>query len=332
MGRVIAAAAYSAGRRVADIAVEESGAWAAKPGHFVWIGIEAPSERDLRQLQAQFGLHELAIEDALHAHQRPKLELYGDSLFLVLRTAQLQGDHVAFGETHIFAGQGFVISIRHGPSASYAPVRTRCESCPRLLRHGEDYVLYAILDFVVDNYVPVIEALESEVAELEDRVLKDRITRGDVERIYQLRRELLLLRRTVAPTIEVCRRLEHLELPFIDDAIRAYFRDVVDHVQRVNESIDALREVLAFSFEAALLLQSARQGDIQRPFAGWAAILAVPTAIAGIYGMNFDFNARAQCPLWLFRSAGCDPGDLPLSLLPVPQGGLGLAMRQRLQL
>jgi magnesium transporter len=142
---------------------------------------------------------------------------------------------------------------------------------------------------VVDNYVPVIEALESEVAELEDRVLKDRITRGDVERIYQLRRELLQLRRTVAPTIEVCRRLEHLELPLIDAAIRAYFRDVVDHVQRVNESIDALREVLAFSFEAALLLQSARQSDIQRRFAGWAAILAVPTAIAGIYGMNFDF-------------------------------------------
>jgi CorA-like Mg2+ transporter protein len=168
-------------------------------------------------------------------------------------------------------------------------VRTRCESCPRLLRHGEDYVLYAIVDFVVDNYVPVIEALESEVAELEDRVLKERISRGDVERIYQLRRELLQLRRTAAPTIEVCRRLEHLELPFIEDAIRAYFRDVVDHVQRVNESIDALREVLAFSFEAALLLQSARQGDIQRRFAGWAAILAVPTAIAGIYGMNFDF-------------------------------------------
>ena len=169
-------------------------------------------------------------------------------------------------------------------------------SCPRLLRHGEDYVLYAILDFVVDNYVPVLEALEGEVAELEDRVLKDRITRGDVERIYQLRRELLPLRRAVTTTMKMCARLEHLELPFIDDAIRALFRDVVDHVQRVNESIDALREVLAFSFEAALLLQSARQGDIQRRFAGWAAILAVPTAIAGIYGMNFEFmpelNAR----------------------------------------
>jgi magnesium transporter len=289
MGQLIAAAAYSGGQRVADISINEGRSWAQKPVHFVWIGFHEPNEAELREIQAQFELHPLAIEDALHAHQRPKLELYGDSLFLVLRTAQLQGDHVAFGETHIFAGQGFVISIRHGPSASYAPVRTRCESCPRLLRHGEDYVLYAILDFVVDNYVPVIEALESEVGELEDRLLKDRITRGDVERIYQLRRELLQLRRTVAPTIEVCRRLEHLELPFIDDATRAYFRDVVDHVQRVNESIDALREVLAFSFEAALLLQSARQGDIQRRFAGWAAILAVPTAIAGIYGMNFDF-------------------------------------------
>jgi magnesium transporter len=290
MGQLIAAAAYSAGRRVADISVEEGRSWAQKSAHFVWIGFHEPDESELRAIQAQFELHPLAVEDALHAHQRPKLELYGDSLFLVLRTAQLQSGHVAFGETHIFAGQGFVISIRHGPSASYAPVRTRCESCPRLLRHGEDYVLYAILDFVVDNYVPVIEALESEVAELEDRVvLKDRINRSDVERIYQLRRELLEVRRTVAPTIEVCRRLEHLELPFIEDSIRPYFRDVVDHVQRVNESIDALREVLAFSFEAALLLQSARQGDIQRRFAGWAAILAVPTAIAGIYGMNFDF-------------------------------------------
>ena len=168
-------------------------------------------------------------------------------------------------------------------------MRARCKSCPRLLRHGEDYVLYAILDFVVDNYLPVVEAMESEVAELEDRVLKDRIARGDVERIYQLRRELLQLRRTVAPTIEVCRRLEHLELPFINDAIRHYFRDVVDHIQRVNESIDVLREVLTFSFEAGLLLQSARQGDVQKRFAGWAAILAVPTAIAGIYGMNFNF-------------------------------------------
>ena len=163
------------------------------------------------------------------------------------------------------------------------------KSCPRLLRHGEDYVLYAILDFVVDNYLPVIEAMESEMAELENRVLKDRITRSDVERIYQRRRDLLQLRRTVAPMMEVCRRLEHLELPIIDDAIRHYFRDVVDHVQRVNDSIDVLREVLTFSFEAGLLLESARQGDIQRRFAGWAAILAVPTAIAGIYGMNFDF-------------------------------------------
>jgi magnesium transporter len=260
MGQLIAAAAYNGGQRVADIAIEEGRSWAQKPDHFVWIGFHEPNEAELREIQAQFGLHPLAIEDALHAHQRPKLELYGDSLFLVLRTAQLQGDHVAFGETHIFAGQGFVISIRHGPSASYAPVRTRCESCPRLLRHGEDYVLYAILDFVVDNYLPAIEAMESEVAELEDRVLKDRITRSDVERIYQLRRELLQLRRTVAPTIEVCRRLEHLELPFIDDAIRHYFRDVVDHVQRVNESIDAQREVLAFSFEAAPLLQIGASG------------------------------------------------------------------------
>jgi CorA-like Mg2+ transporter protein len=161
MGQLIAAAAYSGGRRVADISIEEGRRWSQQPDYFVWIGFHEPTEPELREIQAQFELHPLAIEDALHAHQRPKLELYGDSLFLVLRTAQLQGDHVTFGETHIFAGQGFVISIRHGPSASYAPVRARCESCPRLLRHGEDYVLHAILDFVVDNYLPVVEAAGS---------------------------------------------------------------------------------------------------------------------------------------------------------------------------
>jgi magnesium transporter len=287
MGKVIAAAAYSAGRKVADIGVGESGAWAARPGHFVWIGIEAPSEAELRLLQAQFGLHELAIEDAFHAHQRPKFELYGDTTFLVLRTAFILDGRMQLGETEIFVGSGYVITVRHGASASYAPVRRRAEAAPKQLAHGEDYVLYALTDFIVDNYLVVIERLAAEVQALEEQILAPP-NEARIGRIYELRRELQRLRFVVAPAVEVCRRLEHTDLPGIDPSFRPYYRDVADHVNRVLEQIDALREMLGFAFEASLLLESSRQSEVSRRFAGWAAILAVPTAIAGIYGMNFD--------------------------------------------
>ncbi len=287
MGKVIAAVAYSAGRRIADITVEESGQWAARPGHFVWIGIEAPSERDLRQLQVQFGLHELALEDALNAHQRPQLETYGDTTFLVLRTAFVVDGHITLGETEIFVGQGYVISVRHGASASYARVRQRAEAAPKQLAHGEDYVLYALVDFIVDNYLVVVEKLAAEVQALEEHVLEP-LDEARVARIYELRRELQKLRLVAAPAVEVCRRLEHADLPGIDAAFRPYFRDVVDHVNRALEQIDMLREMLGFAFEAALLMESSRQSVVGRRLAGWAAILAVPTAVAGFYGMNFD--------------------------------------------
>ena len=289
MGRVVAAFAYRCGSRVAEIQLGDSAAWAREKGDFVWIGFHEPTEQDLRVLQAQFGLHELAIEDALSAHQVPKLEVYGDSLFVVLRTAQLDHGKVVFGETCIFVGEDYIISVRQGASQSYLPVRVRCEASPKLLTHGVDYVLHALLDFVVDNYMPVVAAAVEEVDAIEERLLEARLTRGDIERIYELRRELVRLRRVAAPMVEVCSRLRHVELPFMDKNMRPYFKDVLDHVVRVNETIDGLREVLSFAFEAAHLLESSRQGEVSRKFAGWAAILAVPTAIAGIYGMNFEF-------------------------------------------
>ena len=288
MGEVIAAAAYSAGRKVADITLDESDAWAAKPGHFVWIGLHEPDERELRQLQARFRLHELALEDALHAHQRPKLELYGDTTFLVLRTAFLVDGHIALGETEVFVGRGYIISVRHGASASYARVRQCAEAAPQRLANGEDYVLYALVDFVVDNYLAVVGRLAEEVEALEERLLAPPLDEAKIARIYGLRRELQKLRLVVAPTAEVCRRLEHAELPGIDPSFRPYYRDIVDHVNRVLEQIDTLREMLGFAFEASLLLEASRQGGVSRRLAGWAAILAAPTAIAGIYGMNFE--------------------------------------------
>lgn len=289
MGRVVAAYAYRDGRRVAEIQLGESRAYARGRGEFVWIGFHEPDEHDLRTLQAQFGLHELSIEDALHAHQVPKLEVHGQSLFLALRTAALENDEVVLGETHVFVGRDYIITVRHGPSRSYAPVRQRCEANPDSLRHGVDYVLHAIVDFVVDNYLPVIAAMQPEADAIDERIMQGDLRGSDIRRLYQLRRQLVRLRRVTGPTSEVCSRLLHLELPFIDKEVHPYFRDVLDHTHMVNETIDGLREVLSFAFEAAILLEQQRQSDISRRFAGWAAILAVPTAIAGIYGMNFEY-------------------------------------------
>jgi magnesium transporter len=207
----------------------------------------------------------------------------------VVRTAQLVNGRIAFGETHLFVGKGYVISVRHGASASYAAVRKRCEACPTTLSHGADYILYAILDFVVDNYKPVLEIIHGEVEAIEDQVLSTELVQTEVERLYLLRRDLLRLRNAVAPLVEVCRKLEHTEVIAIDPAMQPLFRDVTDHIRRVQEEIDALREVLAFAFEASQLIGQAQQTKITRKLAAWAAILAVPTAIAGIYGMNFKY-------------------------------------------
>jgi magnesium transporter len=285
---VVASSVYAGGRRVKDIPIDQAGDWSKRPGHVVWIGLLEPTTELLERVQAQLGLHYLAIEDAGKAHQHPKIEQYGDALFIVARTAQTVDGHIAFGETHLFVGNGYVVSVRHGASSSYAAVRERCESCPTALSNGADYILYAILDFIVDNYTPVIETLHAEVEVIEDSVFSQPAERFDVHRLYMLRRELLRLRNAAVPLVEVCRRLEHAEVMSIDAAMQPLFRDVTDHLLRVEEEIDSLREVLAFAFEASLMTGQAQQTAITRRLAAWAAILAVPTAIAGIYGMNFE--------------------------------------------
>jgi len=239
---VVAADAYVEGRRVANIAIEEASSWRGRPGHVVWIGLHEPDMALLTSVQQQFQLHDLAIEDASHAHQRPKIDQYGDALFIVARTAQVDGDSIAFGETHLFVGKGYLVSVRHGASASYASVRQRCESCPRALARGEDYILYAILDFIVHNYSPVLETIHEEVEAMEAQVLASAMTRAQIERLYVLRRDLSRLRNAVGPLVEVCRRLEHDNLPMVRPAMQPLFRDVTDHVRTVQEHIDSLRE------------------------------------------------------------------------------------------
>ncbi len=301
---VVAAGAYVDGRRVANIAISEASSWRAKPGHVVWIGLHEPDMALLGAVQKQFDLHELAIEDANHAHQRPKIEQYGEALFIVARTAQLIDGRIAFGETHIFIGDGYLVTVRHGASTSYTAVRERCESCPRALARGEDYILYAILDFIVDNYSPVLESIHEEIEEIEDYVLSNAITKAQIERLYMLRRDLLRLRNAIGPLVEVCRRLEHDELSMVRPAMQTLFRDVTDHVRNIQERIDSMREVLAFAFEASLLVGQAQETAVSKKLASWLAILAVPTAVAGIYGMNFKYIPELQLEYGYFIVMG----------------------------
>ncbi len=285
---VVAASVYANGQRLTDIAVDDAGAWAKRAGHVVWIGLLEPSPDLLARVQVQFGLHDLAIEDAGKAHQRPKLEQYGDCVFIVARTAHMLDGRISFGETHIFVGRGYIVSVRHGASTSYAPVRQRAESCPTVLSHGEDYILYALLDFIVDNYMPVLETMNVEVEAIEDKVLAGELTQADVQRLYMLRRDLLRLRNAALALVDVCRRVQRVEVRPIETSMQPLFRDVTDHIHRVQDEIDALREVLAFAFEASMMTGQVQQTHISRRLAAWAAILAVPTAVAGIYGMNFE--------------------------------------------
>ena len=288
MGQVVAAAVYHKGRKVADIRLEEGREWAAKPGHVVWIGLRDPDRSQLEYLQQQFNLHELAIEDAIAQHTRPKLETFGDALFMVVYSPIREHGKLTFVETQLFAGKGYVISARYGDSAPYSTVRQRCEARPLLLEQGEDFVLYALLSFVIENYRPLLDGIFEELEELEQTVLSRSLSKADIEHIASLRHDLLRLRRQVAPLAEICRELQQLDFPFIDKPMRPYFRDIAIHVSRLQEDLTGQREMADHAIELGLLLEASRQSLVQRKFAAWAAILAFPTAVAGIYGMNFE--------------------------------------------
>jgi magnesium transporter len=288
---VVACVAYASGCRVGDVALEDISDALAKEDRFVWIGLYEPDEPLLKQVQAEFGLHDLAVEDAHRAHQRPKLERYGDSLFIALRTAQPDRERgrIAFGETHLFVGSRYVVSVRHGASLSYAEVRARCEAQPQLLAKGPAFVLHAIMDFVVDQYFPIVDGLEDDLETVEEDIFGESISRDTTMRIYTLKRDLLEIKRAVSPLVDICNRLMRADLELIPDDARPYFRDVYDHALRINEKVDGLRELLATALEANLSLTTIAQNEATKRITGWAAIFAIPTMIAGVYGMNFEF-------------------------------------------
>jgi len=293
---IINCASYSEGRRTSSLAIDEIDAALADPTQFVWIGLYEPDEPLLRQVQRTFQLHDLAIEDAFRAHQRPKLEHYEDSLFIVLRTAQLVGDpaRIEFGETHVFVGSRYIVSVRHGSLRSHVGLRARCEATPHLLTKGPGFVLYALMDFVVDQYFPIVETLEDELEALEETIFGAERDRETTARIYRLKRDLLELKRAVSPLVDVCNRLMRFDNVFIPEDTRPYFRDVYDHAMRINEMIDTVRELVTTALEAHLSLISVSQNQDTRRLAAWAAIIAVPTMIAGVYGMNFRFMPELE--------------------------------------
>ncbi|MGH7803967.1 MAG: magnesium/cobalt transporter CorA [Candidatus Binatia bacterium] len=288
---IINCVAYADGKRVGEVEIEDISEILRFEGQFIWIGLHEPTEDLLRQVQAEFELHDLAVEDAHTAHQRPKLEEYGNSLFVALRTVQRNPEtkELEFGETHVFLGARYVVSVRHGSKVSYAGVRGRCEASPQHLKQGPGFVLYAIMDRIVDLYFPVIDELEEDLEALEEDIFSGAMRTQVTQSIYHLKRDLMLLKRAVQPLIEVCNRLVRYDVALIPPETRLYFRDIYDHIVRINESVDNMRELLTAALETNLTLVSVRQNEVMKKLAGWAAMLAVPTAIAGIYGMNFEF-------------------------------------------
>lgn len=285
---IVNCVAYAGGCKLPDITLEDIPALRDRPDAFVWLGLREPDEELMARVQTLFGLHELAAEDAHHAHQRPKVEVYGDCLFVVLRTVQMEEGRIDFGETHLFVGPRYLVSVRHGASLPYTTVRARCESNPRLLGKGPGFVLYAILDFVVDHYFPILDGLEDTVEDLEERFFKGDFTQSDIGRLYELKRELVELRRAAAPLVEVCNYLlTDVFTTHIPDDIRPYFRDVYDHALRINETVDTIRETLTIALQISLSLSATHQNEATKKLAGWGALLAIPTMVFSIYGMNF---------------------------------------------
>lgn len=287
---IVACAAYAEGRRVGDIEITQIAEVLRRDGTFVWLGLYEPDEWLMREVQHQFGLHDLAVEDAHSAHQRPKVEFYGESLFVVLRTARWDpgDDAVHYGETHVFLGERYLVSVRHGASETYRPARTACEKSPHLLRKGPGFALYALTDFVVDHYLPVVEALEEQMEALEEELFQGTLDRVTTVRLYALKQQLVRFRRAVAPMVEVCRELAGFRSALIPEDIRPYFRDVHDHALRISEALDGLREMQATALQVSLTLASMRQNDVTKKLAGWGAILALPTMAFSVYGMNFE--------------------------------------------
>jgi magnesium transporter len=291
------------------LSIERAASAARGDGDFVWLGLFEPSNDEMDAVAKEFRLPELAVEDAEESHQRPKIEDYEDSFFVVLRTARYDDDReaVEFGEIHLFIGPAYVIAVRHGPASELGPARKRLEERRDLTRLGPAAAVWAIVDKVVDDYEPVVDGIDQDIEEVEQEIFT---REGDsTERIYFLKREVIEFHRAASPLLSPLEDLERGAFPQIDDTLRSFFRDVADHARRVDEMVMGQRELLTSVLQANLALQSVRQNLVVKQISAWAAIIAVPTFIASLYGMNFEYmpelDSRVGYPLALAVMVVC---------------------------
>jgi magnesium transporter len=285
---LINCAAYENGNRIAEFPPDQIRTYLARPGCFVWVALADATPHELEVMAEAFGLHELAVEDAHHGHQRPKIEEYGDSLFAVIQTVEPTADDLSVGEVDVFVGPNYVLSVRNRTSRGFSDVRRRSESEPELLRHGPAYVLYALMDAIVDRYFPILQGLESDLEQVEARIFAGGTARRNVEELYDLKRQLMTLRHASQPLLEATSKLYGGRVPRLCAGLQDYFRDVYDHLVRLDQSIDSLREMVTTAISVNLSLITLQENEVTKRLAAYAALVAVPTLVAGIYGMNFE--------------------------------------------
>jgi magnesium transporter len=279
---------YQDGKKLADIGTGEIHRYLGLPGCLVWVALKDADDDELTQMQQQFGLHELAIEDASHGHQRPKLDEYDDFLYAVVHTVEYAGGELNTGEVNIFVGTNYVLSVRNRTRAGFAEVRARCEREPHLLKLGAGFVFYALVDAVVDRYFPVIEELEGDLERLEREIFAGAPARQNIEQLYVLKQKLMELKHAAGPLQETLIKLHGGRVPEVCASTQEYFRDVYDHLIRINQSIESLREMLTTAISVNLSLITLGENETTKRLAAYAALVAVPTMIAGVYGMNFE--------------------------------------------
>lgn len=279
--------AYENGSRLADLSVEEISDYLAKPDCFVWVALRDATPQELDKMKEEFDLHELAVEDARHGHQRPKIEEYGDSVFAVMHLLEPDKDAFNIGEVDVFVGRNYVLSVRNHSQQHFLGVRERCEREPHLLSHGAGFVLYALMDAVVDRYFPIMDRLESELEEIEEQIFAKGAARSNIERLYDLKRKITFLKHAVAPMMEATGKLSGGRGPAVCANSREYFRDVYDHLARINASLDNIRDTIGTAIQVNLSMVALEEGEVNKRLAAWAAIFAILTAFAGIWGMNF---------------------------------------------
>ena len=283
--------AYQEGKKLSDVPVEDISEYLKQPDAFVWVALRDPTEAEIAAMQDEFSLHELAIEDAARGHQRPKLEEYGESVFVVAHIVEMHKDELCVGQLAVFAGPNYVLSVRRDSKQGFLGVRARAEREPHQLRKGAGFVLYALVDAVVDRYFPVVDMLESELESIEDQIFgqQGKQQRANVERLYELKRKAQQLRHAVVPLMDAVGRLYGGRVPSVVIETQEYFRDVHDHLVRIAGRLDAVRDTINTAIQVTLSMVAIEENDISKKLASYAAIFAVFTAFAGVWGMNFEF-------------------------------------------